>query len=83
MNQEGERLWAIRTKRTLEDQGWVRRFLAAPDRVDEAVEVYEEMGFEVHVVKPDARTFDDDCRACTDEICRTHLLIYTRVKEKP
>ena len=32
-------------------QGWVRRFMAAPERAREATELYEAMGFEVMAVE--------------------------------
>jgi len=75
-----DRLCVIRTSRPLEERGWSRRFLCAPDRVDEAVELYEEMGFEVRIEKPDPSTFDDGCRDCSDEVCKSHVLIYTRTR---
>ena len=35
--------------RTLEQQGWHRQFVAAEPRLSEAVEMYRELGFQVHL----------------------------------
>ena len=35
--------------KTLEQQGWCRRFVAAEPRLSEAVEMYRELGFQVHL----------------------------------
>jgi len=71
----------IRRKLPVVDDGWVRRFLAAPDRVDEAVALYTEMGFEVRVDRPSPSTFNDECEACSEAMCETYFVIYTRKKD--
>ena len=35
--------------RTQESQGWSRQFVAAEPRLSEAVEMYRELGFQVHL----------------------------------
>ena len=35
--------------RTLEDRGWRRQFVATEPRLSEAVEMYRELGFQVHL----------------------------------
>jgi len=46
----------------LAKQGWSRQFLASGPRLEEATELYESMGFEVHL-EP-ARTEDLACLEC-------------------
>lgn len=62
--------------------GWRRRFLAAPDRVDEAVALYEELGFEVHVEQLSKEQLGSACGDCASVVCSEYVLIYTR-KPKP
>ena len=66
----------------LRKEGWVRRFLAAPDRQEEASQLYEEMGFEVRIehIKPD--DFGDQCTDCASVVCDSYVVIYTREKER-
>ena len=61
-------------------QGWVRRFMAAPDRATEAVELYESMGFEVKVVELTPADFGPNCTECGSSMCQSYVLIYTRKK---
>jgi len=35
--------------RNLEDRGWHRQFIASEPRLSEAVEMYRELGFQVHL----------------------------------
>lgn len=62
----------------LEAEGWVRRHLADPARAEEAMELYQSMGFEVHARQLTPDDFGPDCRACAVEVCSSYVLIYTR-----
>ncbi len=62
--------------------GWKRRFLAAPDRVEEVVTLYLEMGFEVHVEQLSTSQLHEACGDCAEDVCRSYVLIYTRKAEK-
>ena len=57
--------------RPLKQQGWTKRFVANEPRLSEAVEMYKETGFEVHLQplspQPD-RTSEEKCEP--DAICR-------------
>jgi hypothetical protein len=64
----------------LEAEGWVRRNLSDPSRVDEVADLYRATGYEVHIQKLKAEDFDARCVACALSICSTYVLIYTRKK---
>ncbi len=59
-------------------EGWVRRHFAEPSRVEESIELYESMGFEVHTRKPDASEFGARCQGCASTGCESYLIVYTR-----
>lgn len=59
-------------------QGWVRRFMAAPNRAREAEELYESMGFEVKIVELTPEDFGPHCAECGSSLCQSYVLIYTR-----
>ena len=58
--------------------GWVRRYLADPDRAREAVETYTEAGFEVHLEQLEPRSFATSCEGCAASVCSTYTVVYTR-----
>ena len=61
-------------------QGWERRFTADVQRVEEALELYSQLGYEVRAVPLPAGEFDDDCTDCHAVIAREFKTIYTRRK---
>lgn len=63
-------------------QEWTRRFLAAPERVEESLELYRSMGLEARAEKPTATDFTDQCGGCVESGCSNYLVIYTRPIEK-
>jgi hypothetical protein len=72
----------------LEREGWTRQFTASEPRLSEAIALYEEMGFEVHlepvtVVKPcgDMSGKDGHCTACFEGVEDQHKIIFTRKKQ--
>jgi len=75
---------------TLESRGWTRQFIANEPRLTEAVELYEDSGFEVHLEplqkEPgcDSRAGPEDaqeCRVCFEGIEDQYRVIYTRPKK--
>jgi len=50
--------------KSLEDDGWTRRFVACEPRLSEAVDMYKEIGFEVHL-EPLPR--EPECESCAGE----------------
>lgn len=58
--------------------GWERRFLADPERLEEAVELYRSLGLEIKAEPLGPADFGPDCQSCASEVCKTYVLIYTR-----
>ena len=71
----------------LEKQGWKLQFEAAEPRLSEAVSMYEETGYEVHLEPLDVSEADRDseeckrCRACFEGFEDRYRIIFTRKKE--
>jgi hypothetical protein len=75
---------------TLEREGWTKQFITCEPRLSEAVEMYKEAGFEVHLEPlPKERECDtcageeggDECRICFDGFEDQYRVIFTRPKE--
>ncbi len=73
--------------RELEERGWVRRFIANEPRLSEAVALYTEAGFEVHLEPlPEREECETcagpeetkECRVCFDGFEDQYKIIYTR-----
>lgn len=73
----------------LEEQGWVRQFIASEPRLGEAVELYKESGFEVHLEPlPTSQECDacagpeqegqEECRVCFEGFEDSYKIIFTR-----
>ena len=69
--------------KTREDQelladGWTRQFNTDEPRLSEALEMYQQMGLEVHlepvIVDPDSET----CQTCFEQDCDRYKTIWTR-----
>lgn len=75
-----DELKGVQSNQELLDAGWERRFLAAPDRLAEATEVYTEMGLEVHAEKLAPKDFGSGCSSCASTVCNSYVMIYTRKK---
>ena len=46
-------------------QGWERRFVADPVRTKEVVQLYREMGYDVHLEPVILADLSEDCRSCS------------------
>jgi len=73
----------------LEDEGWTKQFIACEPRLSEAVEMYKEAGFEVHLEplskEPECETCageedQDECRICFEGFEELYKIIFTRRK---
>jgi hypothetical protein len=73
----------------LEKQGWVKQFVASEPRLSEAVELYKELGFEVHLEPlPKGQECDTcagpekedqgECRVCFNGFEDLYKIIFTR-----
>lgn len=74
----------------LEQQDWTKQFVANEPRLSEAVEMYKEAGFEVHLepLPPQSRQpaeekceLDADCRQCFEGFEDQYKIIFTRPGE--
>ena len=72
----------------LKREGWTRQFLANEPRLSEAVALYKESGYEVHLepVPKKANTADlpmlgSDCTACLEGNEDQYKIIFTRSKK--
>jgi len=65
----------------LEAEGWIRQFTMDEPRLSEAVEMYQLLGFEVHLepVTPDESS--EECAACLEVMCDRYKTVYTRPTE--
>ncbi len=59
-------------------EGWERRFMADGKRLNEYVDLYTSLGFEVHTeaIQPDE--IGPECTDCRVIICRLFVTLYTR-----
>ena len=61
--------------------GWERRFVTDSRRTQEMIDLYTEMGYEVHLEPLKREEFDDDCEDCGLVALLKFVTIYTRKKE--
>lgn len=66
----------------LESDGWERRFITGVDRAEEAVELYSQLGFEVHVEPVLASELGGDCNECALVATCQFKTIYTRTNRR-
>jgi hypothetical protein len=74
----------------LENQGWVRQFVASEPRLSEAAALYTELGFEVHLEPlpkgqecatcsgTEGHEESGDCRVCFEGFEDQYKIIFTR-----
>jgi hypothetical protein len=64
-------------ERELEQEGWTRRFIVAPARLDEFRSLYVRLGYDVRMEKPEPEELRVECGDCVAamELFRT---LYTR-----
>ena len=74
----------------LEEQGWSRQFIANEPRLSEAVEMYRELGFEVHLEplpkEPECDGCagpeeEKECRVCFEGVEDQYRIIFTRPRQ--
>jgi len=75
----------------LEEKGWTRQFIANEPRLSEALELYKEAGFEVHLEPlPKGQECEacagpqesKECRVCFDGFEDLYKIIFTRPKKE-
>ena len=65
----------------LVSEGWERRFMVGPDRLEETMQLYQELGFEIRQEPIKPVEFSEICQACQTLACDDYVTIYTRKKE--
>jgi hypothetical protein len=75
---ENEAGFSIPADPKLIAEGWFRRYLADPDRAQEAIDLYASLGYEVKAQTLTPDDFGPDCGDCASVVCRSYVLIYTR-----
>jgi hypothetical protein len=60
--------------------GWTRRFVGGPPRLQEMVELYKALGYEVWLEPQAPEEFRDECEDCTLAL-RLFRVVYTRKQE--
>ncbi|MCS7281560.1 MAG: hypothetical protein NZ583_08095 [Desulfobacterota bacterium] len=76
-------------EKILKEQGWEKRMIACEPKLSELVELYKEIGFEVHLEPlPDVEKFDsssldsdEECLLCYEQNRDKYRIIFTRRKE--
>jgi len=64
----------------LKRQGWVRQFVTDEPRLSEAVELYKELGYEVHLEEASFDEVNQICKNCLPADCNKYKTIYIRQK---
>jgi hypothetical protein len=61
-------------------EGWQRRYMADPNQVKDAINLYTELGFEVRTEVIQPSELSTLCGSCGLATCRAYVTIYTRKK---
>lgn len=61
-------------------EGWQRRFTGDTIRAKEAIQLYTELGFEVHLETIQPSELSPACGDCRLAVCYAYQTIYTRKK---
>jgi hypothetical protein len=62
----------------LEKKGWTRQFVTDEPRLSEAVELYREIGYEVHLEDATMDEVSQICVNCLPAHCDKYKIIYIR-----
>jgi hypothetical protein len=65
----------------LKKKGWVRQFVTDEPRLSEAVELYKEIGYEVHLEEAAFEEANQLCKNCLQSDCAKYKTIYIRKKK--
>lgn len=60
----------------LAHKGWIRRFIVAPPRIEEVVDLYENAGYEVRLEPIADEEVAEECHGC--ELAKLARVVYTR-----
>ena len=71
----------IKSEAELVAEGWTRKFVGGPPRLNEMVELYKSLGFEVWLEPQELSEFADECEDCTLALIFFRV-VYTRPSNK-
>ena len=63
-------------------EGWQRRFMADPVRLQEATALYTELGYEVRAETIQPNEMSSVCGSCRIATCQAYVTIYTRKRAR-
>jgi len=64
----------------LKRRGWIRQFVTDEPRLSEAVELYKELGYEVHLEETSFDEVNQICKNCLPADCSKYKTIYIKRK---
>jgi hypothetical protein len=64
-----------------DDEGWMKAFIVEETRVDEYVELYKSLGYEVMVRRVKEEDLDEGCKQCSLYLCERCRIIFIRKRE--
>jgi len=67
-------------EKELKRKGWIRQFTTDEPRLSEAVELYQSLGYEVHLEPANFNEKSETCKACIQANCGKYKTIYIRRK---
>ncbi len=67
----------------LEQQGWQRQFTTDQTRLDEMVEFYQSLGYEVHLEAACDELPVTACNSCFEKFCDQYKTIFVRRSQSP
>jgi hypothetical protein len=71
------------THRQLEKQGWLRQFVADEAQAKDAVEIYDLLGYEVHLEPPKRPRSKKGCSSCPTQSQDPCQIVYVRPRGSP
>jgi len=69
-----------KTEEELAKNGWMKQNTIGEPRLGECVELYESLGYEVHLEPVHPNEMTEECRKCYEKELETVKTIYTRKK---
>jgi hypothetical protein len=66
----------------LTKEGWERQFTYDEPRLSEAKELYESLGYEVHLEPATKEEIAGECSVCLEEDMDKYKTLYTRKREE-
>ncbi len=69
-----------RSEQELIAEGWTRRFVGGPPRLQEMIELYKSLGYQVWLEPQELEEFRDECEDCLLALALFRV-VYTRANQ--